>query len=138
MADSQRFVIDSNVLISRLLLPGSAPGHAVRKAMSAGQLLVSDASLEELAIVLSRSKFDRYVTIRDRQEFLRMVGLVSEHIPIFRTVDVCRDPKDNMILELAVNGAATVIITGDRDLLVLHTFDGIPICSPSEYLASRP
>jgi predicted nucleic acid-binding protein len=43
-----------------------------------------------------------------------------------------------MILELAVNGAATTIITGDRDLLVLHTFDGIPICSPSGYLASVP
>jgi predicted nucleic acid-binding protein len=89
MADSQRFVIDNNVLISRLLLPGSMPGQAVRKAMAVGHLLVSDATLEELATVLSRSKFDRYITIRDRQEFLRMVGLVAEHIPIFRTVEVC-------------------------------------------------
>jgi predicted nucleic acid-binding protein len=50
------------------------------------------------------------------------------------TVRACRDPKDNMILELAVNGGADLIVTGDQDLLSLRRFQEIPILSPAEYL----
>jgi putative PIN family toxin of toxin-antitoxin system len=49
-------------------------------------------------------------------------------------IAVCRDPKDNMILELAVSGKADLIITGDADLLVLHPFCNIPIITPKLFL----
>ena len=42
----------------------------------------------------------------------------------------CRDPKDDKFLELALNGKATHIVSGDEDLLVLHPFRGIPILTP--------
>lgn len=134
MTGSQRIVVDSNVLISRLLLPDSIPGQAVRKAVDTGQLLVSDAMLEELASVLSRPKFDPYITIGDRQEFLRLLGRVAERIPIIYTVHACRDSKDNMILEVAVNGSADLIVTGDGDLLTLGTFHAIPVITPASYI----
>lgn len=134
MTTRPRIVIDNNVLISRLLLPGSVPGRAVRKAVDAGQLLVSDATLAELAAVLARPKFDPYITIADRQEFIRLLGRIAERIPITYTVHACRDPKDNMILEVAVNGHADLILTGDQDLLTLRTFQEIPITSPSSYI----
>lgn len=60
---------------------------------------------------------------------------VDEYILIHQTVSACRDPKDNMILELAVNGKADVIVTGDQDLLTLGSFRGIPIWTPAQYLA---
>lgn len=50
-------------------------------------------------------------------------------------IEECRDPKDNKILEVAVEGKADVIVTGDKDLLVLHPFRGIPIIGPAEFLA---
>lgn len=49
-------------------------------------------------------------------------------------VTVCRDPKDDKFLEVAVNGAATYIITGDNDLPVLHPFRGIPIVTPRTFV----
>ena len=134
MIDRPRLVVDSNALISRLLLPASIPGQAVRKAVDTGQLLISEAILEELADVLSRPKFDRYVSIAERQEFIRLLGRVAEMVPVTYTIRACRDPRDDKILEAAVNGSANFIVTGDRDLLALHPFQDIAILSPSTYL----
>lgn len=126
--------MDTNALVSRLLLPDSIPGQAVRKAVGEADLLVSEATFYELADVLARPKFDAYVTVEDRQEFLRLLGRIAEMVPIVYTVHDCRDPKDNKFLELAVNGEAGVIITGDEDLLVLNPYRGIRIVTPSAYL----
>lgn len=49
-------------------------------------------------------------------------------------VTVCRDPKDNKFLELAVTAEASCIISGDQDLLMLSTFNDIPIVSAAEFL----
>lgn len=134
MRARERIVVDTNALISRLLLPASVPGAAIRKAVAEGQLLVSDAILVELAEVLARAKFDPYVTIEERQEFLRLLGRIAESVPILHVIRVCRDPKDDKYLELAVNGEARVIVTGDADLLALHPFRGIDILTPARYL----
>jgi putative PIN family toxin of toxin-antitoxin system len=50
------------------------------------------------------------------------LGRETELITINETIDICRDPKDNKFLELAISGKATHIITGDKDLLELHPF----------------
>ena len=131
----ERIVIDTNVLISRLLLPHSIPGQAVRKAVDAGQLLVSAATITELADVLGRPKLDPYLSIADRQEFIRLLGRISEMVAIVRAVRACRDPRNDQFLEVAVNGRADLIITGDRDLLALHPFMAVAILSPAAYLA---
>jgi predicted nucleic acid-binding protein len=52
-----------------------------------------------------------------------------------RVVRACRDPSDDKFLEVAVNGRADLIITGDRDLLELDPFMGIAILTPAAYLA---
>ncbi len=135
MKDRQRVVVDTNALVSRLLLPASIPGQAVNKAVDEAQLLISEATLEELADVLARSKLDPYVTIEERQEFLRLLDRIAEMVPIIHTIRACRDARDDKFLELAVNGEASLIITGDADLLDLDPFQGIPIITPASYLA---
>ena len=60
----------------------------------------------------------------------------AQAINITETISACRDPKDNKILELAVSGNASHIITGDADQLVMNPFRGIAIVSPQEFLAS--
>jgi putative PIN family toxin of toxin-antitoxin system len=134
MAKCERIVFDTNALISRPLLARSVPGDAVSKAVNAGQLLVSEATLGELADVLARSKFAPYVTIQHRQQFIRLLGRVAEMVPITHTIRACRDPKDDKFLELAVNGGAQLIVTGDKDLLVLNPFREIKIITSAEYL----
>ncbi len=115
-------------------MPASVPGRAVRKAVDEAQLLVSEATLEDVADVLARPKFDPYVSIADRQEFIRLLGRVAELVPITFTVRACSDPKDDKFLDLAINGRADLIITDDRDLLELNPFQDITIITPAEYL----
>ncbi len=132
--EPERIVADTNSLVSRLLLPESVPAKAVRKAVNDGQLLISDATLEELADVLSRPKFDPYVSVEDRQEFIRVLNRVAERVDIISPVKACRDPKDDKFLEVAINGEADLIVTGDKDLLALHPFRGVEIITPREYI----
>ena len=132
--EPERIVADTNLLVSRLLLPQSLPAQAVRKAVEEGQLLVSDATLGELADVLSRAKFDPYVSLEDRQDFIRVLNRVAERIIVTAPIKACRDPKDDKFLEVALNGEANLILTGDRDLLTLHPFRGVDILSPREYI----
>ena len=134
MSDTPRLVFDTNTLISHLLIPSSLPARAVAKGLQEGQLIVSDDTLSELAEVLSRPKFDRYISLKDRQEFFRYFGRVVERITIIRSIQACRDPRDDKFLELAVNGQAAHIITGDQDLLALHPFRSIPLTTPAGYL----
>ena len=129
-----RIVVDTNALVSRLLLPDSTACKAVEKAVREGTLLVSDATLDELADVLSRSKFDPYVTLEDRKQFIRLLGRISERVESVRRIRACRDPRDDKFLEVAVNGGSDLIISGDKDLLILNPFMGIPVISPSDFL----
>ena len=132
---NESIVVDSNVFISSILFKNSVPNRAVQKALAASQLLVSQSLLDEIDRVLFRSKFDRYTTAGERLEFLNFIKSSATLIPITQTIQACRDPKDNMILEVAINGNADLIITGDLDLLALSSFQSISIITPSQYLA---
>ena len=134
MTSLQRIVVDTNALVSRLLLPASVPALAVSKAIDTGTLLVSESTLVEMADVLARPKFERYVTVADRQQFLRLLGRVAELVPVVYRVQACRDQNDDKFLELAINGEADLIMTGDEDLLALDPFRGTPIVTPAAYL----
>ncbi len=134
MRTRQRVVIYTNALVSRLLLPSSILGQAIRKAVDNNILLVSEATMNELADVLARPKFDRYINLEDRQQFLRLLGRLAELVPIVYPIRECRDPKDDKFLEVALNGKADLILTGDADLLVMHPWRTIPILSATEYL----
>ena len=129
-----RFVADTNLIISRLLLPDSKPAKAFTKAQKGGDMLVSDSTLSELAQVLARPKFDKYLSPVDRKRFFTLIAPLCIKTDIVQTITACRDPKDNKFLELALNGSADFILSGDKDLLVLHPFQGIPIYKPTEYL----
>lgn len=129
-----RLVFDTNVIISALLFNDSIPRRAFFWALNHGRILVSGTLVGELSSVLGRDRFDRYVTREERDEFLGSLIRESDLIEITETIQVCRDPKDDQVLELAVNGNATYIVTGDADLLVLNPFRGVEIITPAEFL----
>ena len=130
-----RAVFDTNVLVSAILFPRSVPGQALMLARRLGVLLASQELTEEIGAVLNRPKFDRYVTRDVRDEFLVTFIAEVELVEVVEQIGVCRDPKDNKVLDVAANGRATGIISGDADLLALHPFRGIPILSPADFLA---
>ncbi len=129
------YVFDTNTLVSAALMKRSVPRQALTMAVATGALLFTDRTLSELTMVLARPKFDRYFKDGERESFL--VDLVQQaHVIVAPgTIVACRDPKDDMFLDLAVHGAAAAIVTGDADLLVLHPFRAIPILTPQQFLA---
>lgn len=134
MADRGRFVFDTNVVVSALLMKKSVARGALIKARVAGTILLSLDVIEELHDVLSRHAFDRYIDEEDRLKFLSLLIKEATLIEIDETIKECRDPKDDKFLELAVNGNANIIVSGDKDLQVLHPFRNISILSPREFL----
>jgi hypothetical protein len=116
------FVIDTNVLISAALFKTSLQDKVFDKARS------------ELKEVINRTKFDKYFKAGDRSKFLARFVAETKFINVTHRVSKCRDPKDDMFLELALSANANCIITGDPDLLALHPFENIPIISPKEFL----
>ena len=135
--EGQRFVVDTNVLVSHLLLPESVPGQALRLALSLGDILVSDATLTELATVINRPKFDKYISKPARRKFFEVLAPLCIKVEIIQTMQASRDPKDDKFLEVAINGSADFILTRDTDLLELHPFHEIPIYSPSQFLEKK-
>ena len=121
-------------MVSALLLADSIPRQAFDKALDQGTILISVPVILELADVLSRKKLNKYLLENERMRFL--VGLLKETelIDTIETITSCRDPKDNKFLELAVDGNADYIVTGDADLLVLHPFREIQILTPRDFL----
>jgi uncharacterized protein len=130
-----RIVIDTNIVVSAALLPRSVPRQAFDAAISHGKLLISKATTVELGEVLRRPKFNRYLTEGKRLEFLALLMREAEGVEVNEVIAECRDPKDDKFLELAVNGAASHIISGDADLLALHPFRGIAILTPQAFLS---
>lgn len=137
MRTDRKLVIDTNLWISRLLMPGGQAAKAVDHGLAWGLPLMSEDTLTELVNVLARPKFDRYVSLADRQQFIRLLGGIVRVIPITQRITACRDPKDDKFLDIALNGDARMILTGDNDLLELHPFHGIEILKPADFL-NRP
>ncbi|MEG3851160.1 putative toxin-antitoxin system toxin component, PIN family [Microcoleus sp. herbarium19] len=131
---TNRFVVDTNVLISALLFKTSVPFQAIELAEKQGIILYSEATLNELEQVLNRKKFNKYLDLEDRQVFLLKFISSSQLVSITENITVCRDEKDNKFLELAVSGNANVIVTGDLDLLVLNPFQTVEILTPDMFI----
>jgi putative PIN family toxin of toxin-antitoxin system len=93
------------------------------------------ATVAELNDVLRRPRFDPYVHEDERLEFLAVLVRDAEVVEVTEIVTDCRDPKDNKFLQLALDGGATHIVSGDEDLLVLHPFRSIPILTPRGFVA---
>ena len=116
-----RVVLDTNIALSALVFPAGAMA-AVRAAWQHGRVvpLVSTWTASELIRVLAYPRFA--LTADDQEE------LLADYLPFCEVVAVpdpapptpaCRDPFDVPFLELAVAGAASYLVTGDRDLLCL-------------------
>ena len=110
--------------------------------MANGEVLLSLDLLEELNEVLGRKKFNKYVTNEEKEEFLEALVERAVLIEVIENIQECRDPKDDKVLELALNGETQYIVTGDpegicfagRDLLVLNPFRNVRVMTVEDFL----
>lgn len=131
---NERFVIDTNNLVSAFLFEYSTPTLAYNKAKKLGKISGSIETFDELSEVLVRSKFDKYVSLEKRLKLINDFKELLIFFTVSEKITDCRDTKDNKFLELAVASNASCIITGDKDLLVLHPFRGISILPAADFL----
>jgi len=128
------FIFDVNTLVSAFLINSRTNDQAFRKAVEEGYLITTVAIREELNDVFLRRKFDRYSSPEQRLAFLADLDLQQTVLPKPQLViNARRDPKDDKYLELAVATGASAIVTGDKDLLILHPFQNIPIVSAADF-----
>ncbi len=127
-----RVVLDSNVIIAAFATRGLCQS-LFELCLEHHSILLSDELLEEIRgnllekIKLPASKINEIVS------FLKNQAAVISPEPL--PEKICRDPDDVKVLSLAVTGKADLIVTGDKDLLVLEVVQGIPIVSPRDFWA---
>ncbi len=134
---SDFFVFDTNVSISSALLPYSSNRNALNKAIFSGILATSDSTSKEFIEVLFRKKFDKYFL--DDEEHWTLIYKLEANSKLFKPdliITDCRDPKDDKFLEVAISANASCLITGDKDLLILHPFRNIPILNAVDFVNS--
>jgi putative PIN family toxin of toxin-antitoxin system len=129
-----RFVIDTNIFISAALKADSSPRYAFRWIEQHGRVLKSLATEQELYRTLAKPKLAGLLLGNDFINRLTEMVRTAELIEVIEEIRVCRDPDDDKFLALAVNGRADMIVSGDVDLLALHSFRGIPILDPAAFV----
>lgn len=127
-----KLVCDTNVLIAALVADGLCR-DIVKRRLPRMALYTSKELLEELESVL-RVKFRADLAALPFLRIYRERVILVEPVKLKKRI--CRDPDDDVVLGTAKAAGANAILTGDEDLLVLRSFEGIAIVSPRAFVVS--
>jgi putative PIN family toxin of toxin-antitoxin system len=130
-------VVDTNVLVSAATSEGSVPHRAVERVLRDHLLAQSDETFGELRRVLLAAKFESAAPRPARLRFLERIRRLSAFFSVEAGLPIARDPDDDIFLHLALAARASVVVSGDKDLLVLSDISGIPIVTPSYFLKAQ-
>ena len=128
-----RIVLDSNVLIAAFAARGLCES-LLEVCLSDHELIVGEHLLGEIQRALVDKINLSPGIVEDILTLLKERGLLMD--PESVSEDACRDADDLPILGLAKAASAECIVTGDKDLLVLTSFESIPIYSPRMFADS--
>jgi uncharacterized protein len=133
-----RVVLDTNILVSRFLVPGGNPGRIIRHwEAGAFELLVSEAILAECRRVLGYPRIQKKYKYSNDEADTYVAGLrrlATVIRPDEVLTAVAADPDDNRIIECAAAGDANYIVSGDSHLRDLGSYAGIQILTPTAFL----
>jgi putative PIN family toxin of toxin-antitoxin system len=128
-------VLDTSTLVGAASRRGSTPHRAALCAIETGMIALSDPVTAELLGVLHRPRLSSRIDPAVRAELLAALMAASTHFAPEVAVRDCRDPDDNIYLELPLAASAHTIVSSDLDLLVLHPWRGVRILRPADFLA---
>jgi putative PIN family toxin of toxin-antitoxin system len=129
---ANRVIIDTNVWISFLI---GKHLKGLHKIISSGtiQIITCKEQISELSEVFKKPKIRKIFTQYQINEFFELLDDCAEVICVKSNVDICRDPKDNYLLSLAIDANAHFLITGDNDLLILQSIHSTHIISYKDF-----
>ena len=132
-------VLDTNIIISSLLSSKGAPAEIIRRwEAEEFEVVTSLPLLQELQRALTYEQVTRYLKQSQEQidAFVKRLGVAATLVEPPEDLDaVADDPDDNRVLECAVAGGASFIVTGDAHLLNLGVYQGITILRPRDFLS---
>ena len=128
-----RIIIDTNLWISFLITRKFSNLDKIIFSKRC-TLVFSQELLDEFLDVTKREKFKRFFSIYDMEEMIEKINEQAVFVTIKSKVVICRDPKDNFLLSLALDGKADFLITGDYDLLDLLKIGETTIITMTDFL----
>ena len=127
-----RVVLDTNVLVSGLIMLGKPRELLSIIARREATLVLSKEILNEFTKVMRRNKLTEYVTEEQVERFIENIERIAEFVELESHLEVVNDPKDDIVINTAIDGRADLIVSGDHHLLSLKEFRGIKIVSVDE------
>ncbi len=131
-----RIIIDTNLWISFLITRDFTKLDEIIFSRQ-GILVFSQELLDEFLSVAKRPKLRRFFSVSDIEEIIETIDEYADFVKVQTKIEVCRDPKDNFLLSLSVDGNADFLLTGDKDLLDLIKFGETTIITISEFLKKK-
>lgn len=131
---AERWVIDTNVLISAALLSGSLPAALVGRVLRDCRIVFSSATFAELETRIWRPKFDRYITLENRELLLHDLAAAAEWVEPATVATNSGDADDDKFVHVALAAKARWLVTGDSDLLTLRQVEDVVILTPAQAL----
>lgn len=130
---TKKVILDTNLWISFLISNKfSQIDHLIENKSII--LIFSTESLEEFISVVSRPKFKKYFSKNDIRKVLECFDQFGEFVEVHSDVRICRDKKDNFLLNLSIDSKADYLVSGDKDLLILENIERTKILTFTEFI----
>ncbi len=128
-------VIDTNLWVS-MALGSKTVIRQMQQVIEAPHVIIftSAEQLEELTDTLAKPKLQKYLTQNRTQQLLELIWQKAQLIHVHTQMKICRDPKDDFLIQLAMDAQAHCIVSGDADLLVLNPVGDLKIVTITDFL----
>lgn len=130
---NKRIILDTNLWISFLISENFTELDELIKTKKV-ILVFSNELLEEFIEVVKRPKFKKFFSKKDVELLLDTFDHYADLINVTSQIGLCRDEKDNFLLNLSMDGKADYLVTGDKDLLVLEKVNKTRIITYREFI----
>ncbi len=127
-----KVVIDTNIWVSFLI------GKLLSKLIDVLfnekiEIITSETQINELIETISKPKIQKYISILDINRLFLLFDTKTIIVEPKQKHRFCRDPKDDFLLDIALESSAEYIVTGDKDLLTMNPFGKIKIITYKEF-----
>jgi putative PIN family toxin of toxin-antitoxin system len=133
-----RVVLDANVYVSALIRPEGPPGQIMKRFLGEAsfEIVLSLAIVEETVRAFGYPRVRKYIHASvDPALWFEDVILLAQFVAgDYEIEGVSEDADDDKYFAAAVEGRATLIVTGDPDLLTVKEYRGIRVVTPRAFL----
>jgi putative PIN family toxin of toxin-antitoxin system len=129
----KKVIFDTNIWISYLI---SDKFIYLDELIESGiiKTVFSDELLEEFIDVAKRKKFKKFFSEDDIRNVIEIISDYGIFFEVVSNIKICRDRKDDFLLNLAIDSKADYLVTGDSDILIIGQIGTTKILSVKEFI----